>query len=132
MQKDIMSDKKLKKLLEEYRVANSVRLRAYKKRSKFFHDSRVTQTEPSSQAIEEVEGSIKVARLFRLEVSKQLRAYCKKKKYHIRWGTSCNINRVITHEEWKLYYGKGFRLTRTVLRAVSSLKLAKTNNIHPF
>jgi hypothetical protein len=102
---DIMPiTKKLEKLLLKYKKANQVRLNAYKRRSlqlrgrwDLEEQKRIYPQNVTIDLIKELNANIEKARLYKLEVSKELRAYCKKKKYHLKWGPSNQILEVYSH-----------------------------------
>jgi len=101
--------KKLEKLLLKYKKANRARLTAYAKRSRLLHgvwdneQKKLVFKVPITPELKaELNANIEVARLYKLEVSKELRAYCKKKKYHIKWDSNNGIKRVQEHLAWKL------------------------------
>jgi hypothetical protein len=96
--------KKLEKLLLKYKKANQARLNAYNRRIQRTHwqwnlkeQKRIYPQNVTVDLIKELDANIKKARLYKLEVSKELRAYCKKKKYHIKWGPSNQIMEVHSH-----------------------------------
>ena len=116
--------KKLERLLTRYRKANRARLTAYARRSRALagvcvpdgQDSsgwqkwkRVFKVPVTDELKAKLDSDIEVARLHKLKMSAELRAYCKKKKYHIQWDSSNQVRTVLTHTEWNMrrYPAKG-------------------------
>lgn len=101
--------KKLEELLLKYKKANRLRLNAHTKRSRLtcgrWDDkikAQVFTVKLTKKLLAEMNADIEKARLNKLVVSAELRAYCKKKKYHIQWGLSNQVMGVLTHTAWLL------------------------------
>lgn len=101
--------KKLEKLLAKYKKANRARLCAYNRRSRMLtgvwdvKQGRRVVPETITDALKtQLNANIEVARLYKLEVSKELRAYTKKKKLHLQWGDNNQITGIFTHFEWEV------------------------------
>lgn len=127
---NIADDKKLKVLLNEYRVANRARLRAYSKRSlltngRWYPKRGKVIPAATPEDLAEVEKTIQICRLFKLECSKRLRAYCKLRGYRIRWGSSNNIEEVLTKIGWQLRHSEGRKLADNLLTLMFKTKLTK-------
>jgi hypothetical protein len=134
--------KKLEKLLAKYKKANRARLTAYARRSRTLRgtyvefvddaDPRVTEWKrvfkvPVTEELKaKLDADVEVARLRKLEVSAELRAYCKKKGYHIKWDSSNQIRCVLTHMEWTLRKYPVSATANTLLAVMGQLKLIKT------
>lgn len=131
--------KKLEKLLLKYKKANQARITAYARRSRAFKGTyvpdgfdgngwqqwrRVHKTPVTDELKAELDANIETARLYKLKVSAELRTYCKKKKYHIQWGTSNQIKKVLTHTEWSLRRRPQKNTGDTLLRVLHNLKLS--------
>lgn len=130
--------KKLSKLLLKHKKANRARLTAYAKRSRLLggvtiqqedeHGNlswkRVFRVEITDALEAELDANIEKARLYRLEVSAEVRAYCKKKKFHIKWNSDNHIIGVYSHTSWMLrkYPIKPFG--DTLLAILHKLKLS--------
>ena len=111
-----MVTKKLMKLLLKHRKANRARLTAYAKRSRILggiciqveDDKGQTQWKRVHRVLitdalkVELDANIETTRLHRLEVSAEIRAYCKKKKLHLEWNSDNHIIGVFTHTSWNL------------------------------
>jgi hypothetical protein len=125
--------KKLENLLARYKKVNRVRLTAYARRSRFLHgiwdkklNKRVWRVEVTPERLQEHKARIEVARLRRLEVSKKLLAYCKKKQYHIKWGTSNEVLAVYDHISWQLRSQRCRQSGNTFLYVLNELKLSSS------
>lgn len=101
--------KKLERLLEKYKKANNKRLNAYNRRGRLIsgvwdkeQQKQVWKVELTPEVLAGLDADIEAARVAKLAASAELRAYCKKKRYHIRWGDSNQILRVLSHTEWLL------------------------------
>jgi len=134
--------KKLEKLLLKYKKANQARLRAYNRRSRLLKGVNVKTGAldcngwpqwkrvfkvPITDALKvELDANIETARLYKLEVSKELRAYCKKKKYHIKWGDSNQIDGIQDYLSWKLRTHKYAHNGDALLGVLYALNLSKS------
>ena len=135
------STKKLEKLLLKYKKANQARHRAYCRRSRLIRGVGMWMLRPDRQdglkdwtyvhkipvtpeLKAELDAAVEKARLYKLEVSKELRAYCKKKKYHIRWGTSCQITGVLSDLGYKLRKHPNYQRGNALLAVLRALKLS--------
>jgi hypothetical protein len=118
--------KKLENLLARYKKVNRVRLTAYAQRSRFLRGVRDKKLEVISEQLQEHNARIEAARLRRLEVSKKLLAYCKKKQYHIKWGTSNEVLAVYDHISWQLRSERCRQSGNTFLYVLNELKLSSS------
>ena len=125
--------KKLEKLLLKYKKANQVRIRAYSRRSRLLsgvwkQGKRVYPVPITPQLKKELNADIETARLYKLEVSKELQTYCKKKKLHIKWGDSNQVEGVHDHMSWKLRKYPQSLAANALMHVIYELKLIRTMN----
>lgn len=139
--------KKLEKLLAKYKKANRARLTAYARRSRTLTGvpfvqltdangivirpwKRVFRVPITEELKAKLNADIETARLYKLEVSAELRAYCKKKGYHIQWDSSNQVRKVLTHMEWKLRKYPQKLAALELLKAMGNLNLIKKLNYY--
>ena len=130
--------KKLARLLLKYQKANRVRLTAYARKSRILGGvtvlvvgadglkdwKRVYRVAITPELTAKLDADINTARLYKLECSAELRAYCKKKKYHLKWGNSNQITQVLTHLEWRLRKSAVSSSGNKLLAVMHALKLS--------
>ena len=123
--------KKLEKLLQKYKLANRARINAYAKRSRVLGGvwsnklkKRVFSVPVTDQLKKELDADIEVARLYKLEVSKEIRDYCKQRKLHIKWGDCNQITGIYNDTSYKLRSWKGREAGNTLLAVLFDLKLS--------
>lgn len=140
---NMQPNKTLQKLLDKYYRANRARLNAYARRNRVLRGRLVPDGVDSNGWMKwkrtyslmtpgletELDANVEKARLYKLKVSAELRAYCKKRKYHICWGNSNQVVRVLSPVEWdvrKNHYSVAVAFTKVIY----NLKL--TSKWHDF
>lgn len=124
--------KELVALLKKYKKANRARCNAYAARSRTLGGvwdnklhRRVFKQEITEDLKKQLDANIETARLYKLEVSAEVRAYCKKRKLHIEWGDSNQIDGILTHMEWQLKTYRHKHCGDTLLKTMYLLKLSQ-------
>jgi hypothetical protein len=137
--------KKLQKLLAKHRKANRARLTAYARRSRVLGGvciqveefgktswKRVFRVPITDELKKELDANIEKARLAKLEVSKEIQEYCKKKKYHISWNSDNHIIAVRNHTGWMLRKHPISLSAQFLLKTMYRLKLTTKQEFYPF
>lgn len=127
--------KKLEKLLLKYKKANRARINAYCRRSRMLsgvwdhkQNKRVYKSVITDALKKELDVNIEIARIYKLKVSKELQAYCKKKKLHIEWGDSNQVKGIYSHTSWLLRKFPQSRHANTLLFVIWKLKLSTSES----
>ncbi len=122
---------KLQRLLDKYKEANRARIAAYKRRSATLGGrwdnkagKRVFPVPITEELKKKLDADIEVARLRKLEVSAELRAYCKKKKLAIKWGDSNQVDGVYNEVSHKLRKSPYNHSSNSFLTMLFNLKLS--------
>jgi len=129
-----MFTKKLDKLLIKYHKANRKRRNAYAKRSREYCKTYAVpygiRSSFTPQLKAELDANIEKARLRKLEVSKELRDYCKKNKWHIRWGSNNQVLQVISHLTWQARFNSRTNTAiNSFMMSIFKLKLCKERHV---
>lgn len=139
--------KKLQKLLLKHKKANRARLSAYARRSRILGGvciqqedeqgnltwKRVHKVLVTEELKAQLDADIEKARLHRLAVSAELRAYCKKKKLHLEWNSDNHIIAIRNHAGWMLHKKHKVAMSfQYLLKAMNRLQLTKVQPHYPY